>query len=308
MGTPDFSVAAVEFLHEHGYAVGAVVTQPDRPKGRGRKVIFSPVKHAAISFGYEVLQPESIRADGFEARMKQIEPDFFVVAAFGQVLPKQLLSIPKFGSINIHASLLPKYRGAAPIQWAVINGEKQTGITTMLMDEGLDTGDILLTESTDITPEDTAGSLHDRLSEIGADILIRTLKGFERSTIHPIPQDHSEASYAPMLKKKDGLINWEYPADTIETFIRGMNPWPCAFTVYRNRRIKVYRAEIAEMESHHPPGTVIKGFADELRVATGEKALSILELQGEAGKRLPVSEFLRGHNIPVGTMLGETET
>ncbi len=304
MGTPDFSVPPLKSLHEHGYTVEAVVTQPDRPKGRGRKVISPPVKSTAIALGYETLQPESIRADRFEARIKQIEPDFFVVAAFGHILPKHILNLPKFGAINIHASLLPKYRGAAPIQWAVINGEKQTGITTMLMDEGLDTGDILLTESTGITPKDTAGTLHDRLSEIGADLLIRTLKGIETETIRPIPQDHSAATYAPLLKKKDGLINWEHPAETIETFIRGMNPWPCAFTVYQKRRIKVYRAEIAEMESPEPPGTVIRGFADELRVATGEKALSILELQGESGKRLPVNEFLRGRKIPPGAKLG----
>jgi methionyl-tRNA formyltransferase len=304
MGTPDFSVPPLKSLHKNGYTVAAVVTQPDRPKGRGRKVISPPVKRTAIALGCEILQPESIRTDRFEARIKQIEPDFFVVAAFGHVLPKHILSIPKFGAINIHASLLPKYRGAAPIQWAIINGEKRTGITTMLMDEGLDTGDILLTESTDITPKDTAGTLHDRLSEIGADLLIKTLKGIERSTISPIPQDHSAATYAPMLQKKDGLINWEHPAETIETFIRGMNPWPCAFTVYQNRRIKVYRAEIAEMESPDPPGTVIRGFADELRVAAGEKAVSILELQGESGKRLPVNEFLRGRKIPPGTRLG----
>ena len=304
MGTPDFAVPPLKSLYENGYTVEAVVTQPDRPKGRGQKVISSPVKKTARALGYEILQPESIRADRFEARIKQIEPDFFVVAAFGHVLPKHILTLPKFGAINIHASLLPNYRGAAPIQWAIINGEKQTGITTMLMDEGLDTGDILLTESTDITPKDTAGTLHDRLSEIGADLLIKTLKRIERSTIHPIPQDHSAATYAPMLQKKDGLINWEHPAETIETFIRGMNPWPCAFTVYQNRRIKVYRAEIAEMESPEPPGTVIRGFADELRVAAGEKALSILELQGESGKRLPVNEFLRGRKIPPGAKLG----
>ncbi len=304
MGTPDFAVPPLKSLYENGYTVEAVVTQPDRPKGRGQKVISPPVKKTARALGYEILQPESIRADRFEARIKQIEPDFFVVAAFGHVLPKHILTLPKFGAVNIHASLLPNYRGAAPIQWAIINGEKQTGITTMLMDEGLDTGDILLTESTDITHKDTAGTLHDRLAEIGADLLVRTLKGIETETIRPIPQDHSAATYAPMLQKKDGLINWEHSAETIEIFIRGMNPWPCAFTVYQNRRIKVYRAEIAEMESPEPPGTVIRGFADELRIAAGEKALSILELQGESGKRLPVNEFLRGRKIPPGAKLG----
>ena len=304
MGTPDFSVPPLEFLHEHGYTVEAVVTQPDRPKGRGRKVISPPVKHAALALGYEVFQPESIRADWFAVQMNRIAPDCFVVAAFGQILPKHLLSIPRFGAINIHASLLPKYRGAAPIQWAIINGEKETGITTMLMDDGLDTGDILLSDSTEITPKDTAGTLHDRLSVMGADLLIKTLKGIEMETIQPVPQDHSEATYAPMLQKKDGLIRWARPANEIETFIRGMNPWPGAYTVYQNQRIKIYRAETAKMETPAPPGTVLQGFADELRVATGENAVSILELQGESGKRLPVNEFLRGRKIPPGARLG----
>jgi len=303
MGTPDFAVPSLTSLFDHGYTVATVVTQPDRPKGRGRKVISSPVKNTAITLGYEILQPESIRTDGFEERMKQVNPDLFVVVAFGHILPKHILSLPKLGAINVHASLLPKYRGPAPIHWAVINGEKQTGITTMFMEEGLDTGDILLTETVDIRVNDTAGTLHDRLSEIGADLLIRTLKGIEAKTVHPIPQDHSAATYAPMLQKKDGLINWEQPAETIERFIRGMNPWPCAFTLYQNRRIKIFRAEIAEMESPEPPGTVIRGFADELRVAAGEKALSILELQGESGKRLPINEFLRGSKIPQGAKL-----
>jgi len=303
MGTPDFAVPSLTSLFDHGYTVATVITQPDRPKGRGRKVISSPVKNTAITLGYEILQPESIRTDGFEERMKQVNPDLFVVVAFGHILPKHILSLPKLGAINVHASLLPKYRGPAPIHWAVINGEKQTGITTMFMEEGLDTGDILLTETVDIRVNDTAGTLHDRLSEIGADLLIRTLKGIEAKTVRPIPQDHSAATYAPMLQKKDGLINWEQPAEKIEKFIRGMNPWPCAFTLYQNRRIKIFRAEIAEMESPEPPGTVIRGFADELRVAAGEKALSILELQGESGKRLPINEFLRGSKIPQGAKL-----
>jgi len=303
MGTPDFAVPSLTSLFDHGYTVATVVTQPDRPKGRGRKVISSPVKNTAITLGYEILQPESIRTDGFEERMKQVNPDLFVVVAFGHILPKHILSLPKLGAINVHASLLPKYRGPAPIHWAVINGEKQTGITTMFMEEGLDTGDILLTETVDIRVNDTAGTLHDRLSEIGADLLIRTLKGIEAKTVRPIPQDHSAATYAPMLQKKDGLINWEQPAEKIEKFIRGMNPWPCAFTLYQNRRIKIFRAEIAEMESPEPPGTVVRGFADELRISTGKKAVSILELQGESGKRLPIKEFLRGSKIPQGAKL-----
>ena len=302
MGTPDFAVPSLTALNREGCRIALVVTQPDRPKGRGRKRIPPPVKTAAEAFGCEVIQPESIRTDWVSECVERVEPDLFVVVAFGQVLPKYLLSIPSKGAINLHASVLPKYRGPAPIQRAILNMEKETGVTTMLLDEGLDTGDILLTQTIDIKPEDTGGTLHDRLADIGAELLIRTLRGLEKNELAPIPQDHSKATYAPLLKKSDGKIEWMLPAERIEAFVRGMNPWPGAFTFLQDKRLKLFKAGVVKTESHKPPGTVIRGFPDELRIATGEGLLSILELQGESGKRLSIKEFLRGCEIPVGSV------
>ena len=302
MGTPDFAVPSLTALNREGCRIALVVTQPDRPKGRGRKRIPPPVKTAAEAFGCEVIQPESIRTDWVSECVERVEPDLFVVVAFGQVLPKYLLSIPSKGAINLHASVLPKYRGPAPIQRAILNMEKETGVTTMLLDEGLDTGDILLTQTIDIKPEDTGGTLHDRLADIGAELLIRTLRGLEKNELAPIPQDHSRATYAPLLKKSDGKIEWMLPAERIEAFVRGMTPWPGAFTFLQDKRLKLFKAGVVKTESHKPPGTVIRGFPDELRIATGEGLLSILELQGESGKRLSIKEFLRGCEVPVGSV------
>jgi len=303
MGTPDFSVPPLKSLHKNGYDVPLVVTRPDRRKGRGRKLLPPPVKVMAMELGCEVIQPVSVKTDEFAEHIRDIRPDLFVVVAFGHILPASLLSIPRIGAINIHASLLPKYRGPAPIHWAIINGEKETGISTMFMDRGLDTGDILLTEKTDISSDDTTASLHDRLSLMGADLLIRTLKAFEDEDITPVPQDHSQATYAPMLSKKDGHLNWKKSANALESFIRGMTPWPGAFTFHGDRRLKIFKAEPLPSDSDAAPGTVIKGFSDELRVTTGDGALSVLEIQGASGKRLLIRDFLRGHSIPVGTVL-----
>ncbi|OQY58617.1 MAG: methionyl-tRNA formyltransferase [Desulfobacteraceae bacterium 4572_88] len=303
MGTPNFSVFPLYLLHKNGYEVPLVVTQPDRRKGRGRKLLPPPVKVTAVELGYEVAQPASMKSDAFAERIRDIRPDLFVVVAFGHILPASLLSIPRLGAINIHASLLPKYRGPAPIQWAIIKGEKESGVTTMFMDKGLDTGDILLTEKTDITPDDTAASLHDRLSLMGADLLIRTLKAFEDEEITPVLQDHSQATYAPMLSKKDGHLNWKKSANALESFIRGMTPWPGAFTFHGDNRLKIFKAELISSDSDAAPGTVLRGFSNELRIATGDGALSVLEIQGASGKRLLIRNFLRGHSIPVGTVL-----
>ena len=302
MGTPDFAVPSLTALHREGFRIGLVVTQPDRPKGRGRRRIPPPVKTAAEAFDCKVIQPEAIRTGWVAERIQRAEPDLFVVVAFGHILPKHLLSIPDKGTINLHASILPKYRGPAPIQWAVLNMEKETGVTTMLLDEGLDTGDILLTETIDIKPEDTGGTLHDRLADVGAELLIRTLRGLEKNKIVPIPQDHSRATYAPMLKKSDGKIEWKLPAERIEAFVRGMNPWPGAFTFLMDKRLKLFKAGVVKTDFHKPPGTVIPGFPDELRVAAGQDALSIIELQSESGKRLSIKEFLRGCQIPEGSV------
>jgi methionyl-tRNA formyltransferase len=300
MGTPDFAVPVLNALQEHAYDVALVVTQPDRPKGRGRKLLPPPVKSRAIEMGYNVIQPESVRTDEFISLIRGIDPDFFVVVAFGHILPKQILELPKKGAINIHGSLLPKYRGSAPIQWAIINGEKETGVTTMLMDSGMDTGHMLLSEKTEIMPEDTSDTLHDRLAILGANLLIRTLKNFDAIT--PMPQNHEDATYAPMLKKADGRIDWKKSAKSLDEFIRGVTPWPGAFTFHENRRLKIFKTIPILTESESPPGTVVRGFPDELRVATGDGVLSILEIQGESGKRLLIKDFLRGYPIPVGTV------
>lgn len=303
MGTPEFAVPSLRALYKNGHDVTLVVTQPDRPKGRGRKIVPPPVKKAAISLGYEVIQPASIRTAEFANHMAKHKPDIVVVVAFGHIIPKNILVVPKVATINIHASLLPKYRGPAPIQWAIINGERETGVTTMLMDEGLDTGDILFSSTVEIAPGDTAGTLHDRLSDLGADLLIQTLKSFEADNINPIPQDHSQATYAPILKKNNGRIDWEKPAEKIEAFIRGMTPWPGAFTFHGNKRLKVFKARPIIRDTAETPGVVIQGFPDELCVATGKGVLSVMEIQGESGKRLLVKDFLRGYKINPGTVL-----
>jgi len=300
MGTPDFAVPALKALSEYGCQVPLVVTQPDKPKGRGRKLAPPPVKDAASQFGFPVIQPESVKTDEFYNRILKIAPDLLVVVAFGHVLPKRILEIPAYGAINIHASLLPKYRGPAPIQWAIINGETETGVTTMLMDKGLDTGEILLTLKALILSEDTAETLHDRLSLDGAEVLKSTLKGLESQSIRPITQQHALATYAPMLSKKDGCIDWSLPAKKIEQFIRGMTPWPGAFTFYDDKRLKIFKAKIKSMNTLEEPGKVIEGFSNELRISTGDGALSITEIQGSSGKRLNISDFLRGCHIPVG--------
>jgi methionyl-tRNA formyltransferase len=303
MGTPDFAVPSLKALSENDYNVLMVVTQPDRQKGRGQKVIPPPVKEAAQSFGYDVIQPVSIKIKDFFDTISGLKPDIFIVVAYGHILPKSILAIPETGAINLHASLLPKYRGPAPIQWAIINGEKETGVTTMLMDDGLDTGDILLSSKEKITAVDTSATLHNRLSVLGADLLIKTLRSFETNDINPITQDHDSATYAPLLKKGDGRIVWEKPAEYITSFIRGMFPWPGAFTFQDNKRLKILSAKPIFDEVNETPGTVIKGFPDELRIAAGKGVLSVIEIQGASGKRLLIKDFLRGNPLPPGTVL-----
>jgi methionyl-tRNA formyltransferase len=303
MGTPDFAAPALQALIQNGYHVPLVVTQPDRPKGRGRKSVAPPVKKKALEFNLEVLQPSTLKGEKFRDQIRQLQPDFLVVVAFGHILSENILRLPKLGTINIHASLLPKYRGPAPVQWAIINGESQTGITTMLMDKGVDTGDILLTRKETIFADDTAATLHDRLAGGGAKLLIETLEGYANETIKPIPQDHSSATYAPLLKKQDGRIRWHEPADKLAAFIRGMIPWPGAFTFHNENRLKILKAASIPQKITEPAGTVLKAFPDELRVATAKGALSILEIQGPSGKRLSIADFLRGYPLPAGTRL-----
>lgn len=306
MGTPEFAVPSLNALAAAGHRIRLVVTQPDRPKGRGRKITPPPVKTAAASWGIPVIQPPSLRDAAVMQRLKEQAADFFIVVAYGHLLREEVLSMPHLGCINVHASLLPRYRGPAPIQWAIIHGEAATGVTTMLMDRGLDTGDILLQAEEPIGAEDTAGALYDRLARKGADLLTRTLSAFASGTIRPIPQDDSQATYAPLLKKTDGLIDWQKPAACLESFIRGVTPWPGAYTYWRNNRIKVFRARpvasgTAETAS---PGTVLEADKDRFLVACGEGALFLLELQNASGSRLTVTEFLRGCRIAAGDVLG----
>jgi len=302
MGTPDFAVPALQAVHAAGHDILLVVTQPDRPKGRGRKVEPPPVKKASEKLGLTVTQPDNLRSEAAKQLLQAADADFFIVVAFGHLLRESVLKMPKRGCINVHASLLPRYRGPAPIQWAVINGDTETGVTTMLMDKGLDTGDMLMTAREPIGPSDTAGSLHDRLAQRGADLLVQTLKALADGTIRGTPQVHSAATYAPLLKKTDGLIDWKKPAAKLEPFIRGMSPWPGAFTFWKNTRLKIYRSEIEASADNALPGTVLNSRPDRLTVSTGDGALSILEIQSASGSRLPVSEFLRGFRIAPGEL------
>jgi len=303
MGTPTFSVPALKALHEDGHDILLVVTRPDRPRGRGRKLSPPAVKAAALDLGYRILQPASIKTAEFSEVVRQHNPDFLIVIAFGNILPENVLALPLKGTINVHASLLPKYRGPAPIQWAIINGEKETGVCTQLMQKELDTGDILLSAGEPIRSDDTAGDLHDRLSEKSASVLLNTLRGLAENTIQPVPQDHSLATFAPKLTKDDGLINWNQSAESLVNFIRGVTPWPGAYTFLGGKRLKIFKSRRLAIETTEFPGTVLKGFADELRVATAKGALCVEEIQGDSGKRLLIKDFLRGHEIPPGSVL-----
>lgn len=298
MGTPDFAVPTLRALNKAGYPVSLVATQPDRPKGRGRKLTPSPVKQTALELGYDISQPTDVRETWFVDRLRELAPDYLVVVAFGQILPLTILDIPRRGPLNVHASLLPKFRGPAPIQWALIRGETETGITTIWMDNGVDTGDILLTARTPIKPNDTAESLHDRLALIGAELLIETLRLSWDGSLFPTAQKHEHATYAPMLQKRDGHIDWHKSAIELDAFIRAMTPWPGAFCFFNNRRLRLFRVKAIDIPATKAPGTVEPGFPDELRIATGNGVLLILEIQGGSGKRMDVSDYLRGNPMP----------
>jgi methionyl-tRNA formyltransferase len=300
MGTPDFAVPSFHALHQSPFDVKLVVTQPDRPKGRGRRLSPPPVKQVAQEFGYNVLQPSNVRDPEFMDALQAFRPDFLVVVAFGQILPAAVLAVPHHGAINVHASLLPRYRGPAPIQWAIMRGETQTGVTTMLMDTGVDTGDMLLSGSTPIRSDDTSATLHDRLARLGADLLVETIHGVWEGTLFPRAQNHAQATYAPLLKKDNGRIDWQRSAHAIDYQIRAMTPWPGAFCFFENKRYKIHRASPIDGISISPPGTVVPGFPDELRIATGDGVLCILEIQGESGKRIPIKQFMMGSTIALG--------
>jgi len=304
LGTPDFSVPTLRALHENQYEVLAVVTQPDRPKGRGRRLVPPQVKEVAGTLGYLVLQPLRIKEPWFIEKIVALDPDLFVVVAYGRILPGSFLSIPHLGAINIHPSLLPRYRGPAPVQWAIINGDQETGVTTMWMDEGMDTGDVLLGSKVAVSPDDTSGSLHRRLAEVGAQLLIETLNKLKSGNLVGQPQDKSGATYAPLLKKEDGRIDWTRDARSLDALVRGMNPWPGAFTFLSGKRLKVLKAKDLQKRAKKKTGTVLEGFPGDFNVATGRGILALKEVQLESAKRLPVRDFLRGCPVPAGTLLG----
>lgn len=306
MGTPDFSVGTLEEIIKAGHTVSAVVTQPDKPKGRGGAVAMSPVKEVALKNGLTVLQPVKASNPEFVEELRGYNPDVIVVVAFGQLLPKAIIDMPKYGCINVHASLLPKYRGASPIQWAVIDDCEYSGVTTMQMNEGLDTGDILLVEKVKLDKKETAGSLFDKLSEVGAKLLVDTLKQKETGTIKPVVQNDSEATYVKMINKSFGEIDFNLSAKRIECLIRGLNPWPSAYTHLNGKMLKIWDADVCEDEENstdNAVGTVTKVNKNSFVVKCGDGSLIINEVQLEGKKRMDAGSFLRGNGLEVGTVL-----
>lgn len=304
MGTPDFAVPPLTALVEAGHEVAAVVTQPDKPKGRGKAVLMTPVKEKALSYGIPVYQPARVKKDEeFLKTLREINPDAIVVAAFGQILPKEILELPKYGCVNIHASLLPKYRGAAPIQWAVIDGEKESGITTMMMDVGLDTGDMLDRTVIPLAEDETGGSLFEKLSRAGGPLILKTLEALENGTAVRTKQPEEGATYAGMLDKSLGNIDWTQSAAKIERLIRGLNPWPSAYTGYKGKTMKLWAADVLEGTFEGVPGEIIKVEKECFLVRTGDGALAVKELQLEGKKRMDAASFLRGFSLEEGEIL-----
>lgn len=303
MGTPDFAVPTLEKLIECHNVVG-VFTRVDKPKGRGQKMQFTPVKEKALGNGIPVFQPKTLRKNSEVLDiLKELKPDAIVVAAYGMILPKEILELPRFGCINVHASLLPELRGAAPINWAIIRGYNKTGITTMLMGEGLDTGDILLKEETDIGRNETAGELFERLSILGGSLLIRTLKELEQGSIIPEPQDNSKATYAPMLSKELGHINWNMDSRQVHNLIRGVNPWPGAYCFYDGKMLKILSADYVEGQENGESGKVLKAQKGMLEIGCRSGKIRVKQIQELGGKRMDIGAYLNGHTICEGNYL-----
>ena len=302
MGTPDFAAGSLKSLIDAGYEITAVVTQPDRPKGRSGQPVFSPVKEVAVAAGIPVLQPVRIKNPEETAKLLEYPADIYVIAAFGQILSKEILDQPRLGCINVHASLLPRYRGASPIQRVILNGEKETGITIMQMNEGLDTGDILYSKSLELAPDETFETLHDRLMNLGGETLLEALPLIEAGKISPAPQDDSLSNYAPLIKKEDGKIDWKKSSVQLYAQVRAFNPWPGAFTRLDGKVLKIWGAEPAEDKGK--PGEVISVDKKSFTVACGEGALKIVSLQPEGKKKMDTASFLLGNKIETGTRLG----
>ena len=304
MGTPEFAVPILQTLAKH-HEIAAVVTQPDRPKGRGHGVVFSPVKEYALSIDLPVFQPEKVKSEDVVNRLAEFKADVFVVVAYGQILPASILQIPPLGCINIHASLLPKYRGAAPMQWVILNGEKVTGITIMYMDKGMDTGDMILKKELPIENSDRFKDVHDKMAALSCECIIEALEQIEAGTAPREVQNHDEATYAPMLKKENGLIHWNTSTATIINQVRALDPWPGTFTYYDEQVLKIWEciSWTAPAARDAKPGEVLES-DKHLLVKTKDGALCCTVVQGQGGKRMSAVDYLRGRSIPVGTVLG----
>lgn len=300
MGTPDFAVGTLEEIIAAGHEVVLVVTQPDKPKGRGNAMQFTPVKECAIAHDIPVFSPKKIREEENVEFLRKFEADIIVVAAFGQILSKTILDMPKYGCINVHASLLPKYRGAAPIQWAVINGEEVSGVTIQLMNEGIDTGDMIAKKELALAEDETGGSLFDKLAELGAKLCVETMEMIENGTAVYTPQDSEAATHTSMIRKEMGDISWNRSAVDIERLIRGLNPWPSAYTHLDGKTFKIWKAEVISEGTEYNPGCIVKVGKNELWVQTGDGILSLQEVQLEGKKRMDISSFLRGYSVEEG--------
>ena len=310
MGTPDFAVGTLKALVEAGHEVVAVVTQPDKPKGRSKELVFSPVKEEAVKLGIEVLQPEKARDEEFVEKLRAYGADIFVVVAFGQLLPKSIIDMPRLGCVNVHASLLPEYRGASPIQWAVIDGREYSGVTTMKMDEGLDTGDILLVKKVKLEKKETGGSLFDKLASFGGPMILEVLKQAEEGKLNPVKQDESKQTYAKMLSKATGEIDFSKTAVEIERLIRGLNPWPSAFTHIHGKMLKIWEADVLDDEevkafdiTKTDCGNIAYVDKNKMLISTGKGYLDVKELQLEGKKRMNIAAFLRGYKVEKGETL-----
>lgn len=304
MGTPDFAVPCFEALAESRHTLCGAVTQPDKPAGRGHKLTPPPVKKAAQARGVEVFQPQTLKDGAFESELKRLDPELIIVVAYGKILPEYILNYPKYGCINMHASLLPKYRGAGPIQWAVVNGEKKTGITAMMMEKGLDTGDMLMKCETKIGEYETADELHDRLMVMGAELMIKAVDAAEKGELEPEKQDDALSCYAPMIDKETARIDWSKSAEEILHLIYGMNSWPVAHTKYEGARLRIYRA-VRGKKSSGAAGEIVAVSTEGIEVACGDGLTLVLtEVQFEGSKAMKVREYLNGHEVKTGTMLG----
>lgn len=301
MGTPDFAVETLEAIVDAGHEVVLVVSQPDKAVGRSKALKYTPVKACAIEHGIEVYQPERVRRAECIEYLRGYQPDIIIVVAFGQIIPKEILDMPRYGCVNVHASLLPKYRGAAPIQWAVINGDEVTGVTTQRMDEGIDTGDIILKEEVILREDETGGSLFDRLAGVGARLCVETVEAIEAGTATYTPQDSSQATHTAKIHKELGSIDWSRDAESIECLIRGLDPWPSAYTRLAGKTLKIWKAKVIPGEQQAEPGCIVKVERERILVQTGNGLLALLEVQLEGKKRMPVEAFLNGFDVEEGT-------